>query len=116
MAFVFLAVVGIFQIGNEDNSAGWPRQWQCHARIRLGRLNHGRPEIYYYHPNGTWAHLPYLAGAIEQLRTNDSISKSLTDTRFYVIRDSARYRMTLQYTWNATTREFEFAGRNSTRR
>lgn len=112
---VVLAILGLLsmlliQIIAESASAGWPQKWQFHSRIRFGRLNHGRPELCYYHPNGAWRHLPYLPGLSEQILDNDSISKEYATTRLFVMRDSASYRLRLQWAWNEKNRVFEYAG------
>lgn len=109
------AVIGIIQFDDYQRTAEWPQQWQCHAHVRLGRLNHGRHEIYLYasNPGESDRSLPYLNGVWEHLRSGDSLSKSLGATQLYVAHDSAHQRIISQWNWNEKTREFEFAGRSA---
>ena len=107
------AVIGIIQFEDYQRSTTWPDQWQCHTRIQLGRLNHGRPEIYEQVPGKAPRPLPYLAGVWEYLCSNDSLSKPRGTTVLYVVRDSATARTISQWNWNKKTREFEFAGRTT---
>ncbi|RZJ60386.1 MAG: hypothetical protein EOO58_03015 [Hymenobacter sp.] len=116
VAGILLVATLAIQICRELGLRNWPQQWEFHHRIRFGRLNHGKPEILYSHPNGAWVHVPYLNGVFEQLKNNDSISKTADDTRLYMLRDSTTYRLTTQWVWNRTTHEFEFAGRSVCKR
>jgi hypothetical protein len=113
VAGITAAVIGVFQFADYQHSRAWPQQWQCHARIQLGRLNHGRPEIYLpaSRPGESDHPLPYLAGMWDHLRSGDSLSKAWGAMQLYVVRDSAATRTINQWAWNETTREFEFAGR-----
>ena len=106
-------VLGILQFDAYQQRATWPHQWQCHTRVRLGRLNHGRPEISCIESGQEGRPLAYLAGVWEHLQSDDSISKQLGETRLVVPRDSAAQRLTTQWNWNEATREFEFVGRTS---
>ncbi|RZK23369.1 MAG: hypothetical protein EOO63_17725 [Hymenobacter sp.] len=111
---VALAATLAIQVGREMELRSWPQQRAFHQRIQFVRIEHAVP-VFAYPGRGSNRFLPYLGTANSLLHSNDSISKQLGDDRFFLIRDSAVYRVTNQWVWNKTTRDFEFAGRDSTK-
>lgn len=66
-ATVVLLAALIIQLSRDAEADNWPQSWDFHGRITLGRINHGQPEILFFHPNGAWVHVPYLSGVFEKL-------------------------------------------------
>jgi hypothetical protein len=116
LALTIIALVAVvaINIGRELEAAAWPHQWSFHHRIQFQRFEHAVP-LFTYPSGGSNRFVPYLGTAHNLLRSGDSISKQLGADRFLLIRDSIGYRLTTQWAWNQTTRDFEFAGRTSAR-
>jgi len=112
LTLTFIAALAILAInsGRESEAAAWPQQWSFHHRLHFQRFEHAVP-LFSYPGGGSNRFVPYLGAAHGLLHSGDSISKQQGADRFFLIRDSAGYRLTSQWAWNATTRDFEFAGR-----
>jgi hypothetical protein len=114
VALIVVVVVLFIQVGREAQAKDWPQKWSFRHRIQFQRFEHAVP-LFSYPGGGNNRFLPHLGTANNLLHSGDSISKQPGADRFLLIRDHAGYRVADQWVWNKTTRDFEFAGRDSTR-